>query len=99
MVVGELACGNMARRVDTLRVMNRLPHVSIASHLDALYLIEQHRLMGRGIGYVDVHLLASAAIDDATKLWTVDRRLRDAAVDLGLAYEPPANVGELPADA
>ena len=44
--------------------------------------------MGRGIGYIDVHLLASAALDPPTQLWTVDHRLDSAAVDLGLAYNP-----------
>ena len=88
MVVGELACGNIGRRQDTMRVLNRLPQAPIADHSEVLNFIEQHQLMGRGIGYVDMNLLASAALDQAALLWSVDHRLHNAAVELGLAYNP-----------
>ncbi len=88
MVIGELACGHITRRTDTMRVLNRLPTAPIASHSDAIYLIEQHQIMGRGIGFIDVHLLVSTALSVATELWTVDRRLLNVAIELGLAYEP-----------
>jgi hypothetical protein len=52
---------------------------------EALGYIERHRLHGKGIGYVDVHLLASAAISGTT-LWTRDRRLRVVAQELGCAF-------------
>jgi predicted nucleic acid-binding protein len=88
MVIGELACGHIRRRQETMRVLNRLPRAPMAGHLEALRFIEQRQLMGRGIGYVDIHLLASAMLGAATPLWTVDRRLRAVAEEFGLAYEP-----------
>ena len=87
MVIGELACGNIRDRQQTIRILNRLPRASLAGHSEVIDFIEARRLMGRGIGYIDVHLLASAMLDDSTKLWTVDRRLHNAAVELRVAYE------------
>ena len=87
MVIGELACGNIRDRQQTIRILNRLPRAPLAGHSEVIGFIEARRLMGRGIGYIDVHLLASAMLDDSTKLWTVDRRLHNAAVELGIAYE------------
>ena len=87
MVVGELACGNLRDRTQVLEFLSDLPEVTIAFAEEVLVFIEQHQLMGRGIGYVDVNLLASTALHESTRLWTVDRRLRDAAVELGIAYE------------
>ncbi len=87
MVIGELACGNIRDRQQTIRILNRLPQASLARHSEVIDFIEARRLMGRGIGYIDVHLLASAMLDDSTKLWTVDRRLHNAAVELRVAYE------------
>ena len=87
MVIGELACGNIRDRQQTIRILNRLPRVSLAGHTEVIDFIDARRLMGRGIGYIDVHLLASALLGDSTKLWTFDRRLHDAAVELGIAYE------------
>lgn len=88
MVIGELACGNLPNRTATLTRLKRLPMSPIASDDTVLSLIERHRLMGRGIGYIDVHLLASAAMADSVLLWTLDRRLRDAAAELSIAYNP-----------
>ncbi len=50
-------------------------------------LVERHRLFGRGIGYVDAHLIASCLLRPALRLWTRDRRLGDAARDLGVGLE------------
>lgn len=88
MVIGELACGNLPNRTVTLTRLKRLPMSQIAPDDTVLSLIERHRLMGRGIGYIDVHLLASVAIDNSALLWTRDRRLGDAAADLSIAYMP-----------
>lgn len=88
MVVGELACGNLRDRIQALEFLSDLPEVTIAFAEEVLVFIEQHQLMGKGIGYVDANLLASTALHESARLWTVDRRLRDAAVDLGLAYDP-----------
>jgi predicted nucleic acid-binding protein len=83
-VVGELACGHIRNRPAVLAALGRLPAVPVMGHADVLAFIEANKLMGRGLGWVDVNLLVSA---DAAgeKLLTRDRRLRDAAESLGLA--------------
>ena len=82
MVVGELACGNLRNRA-TLAHLQLLPHVTVATHDEALAMIEQHKLMGRGVGFVDVHLLASARLSNAS-LWTRDLRLAAMAAEFGI---------------
>lgn len=88
-VIGELACGNLGNRKEVLGLLRALPHVTVATADEVLYFIEQHRLMGRGIGYIDAHLLAATAIH-AARIWTRDKRLKGLAEDLGLAYLPGA---------
>lgn len=83
-VVGEIACGSLADRALTLELLQQLPMAVVAESDEVLGYIERHNLHGNGIGYVDVHLLASAAIG-GTKLWTRDRRLRAVARELGCA--------------
>jgi predicted nucleic acid-binding protein len=83
-VVGELACGNLSNRTELLELLQQLPASTVAEHAEVMGFIEARRLYGRGIGYVDAHLLASAAMDQAP-LWTRDQRLRDAASGLSLA--------------
>lgn len=85
-VIGELACGNLARRDEVLALMRELPAVPRADDSEVLYFIEQNRLMGLGIGYVDAHLLAATALAPPTRLWTRERQLRAVAEDLGLAH-------------
>ena len=92
MVVGELACGNLRERANVLESLLDLPETMNAYADEVRVFIEEHQLMGRGIGYVDMNLLASAALDGTVHLWAADRRLRDAAVELGLAYDPPTHV-------
>ncbi len=84
-VVGELACGNLRNRAEVLGLLQALPPMSVATDKEALFFIDQHALMGRGVGYVDVHLLASARLGGA-QLWTRDKRLHAIAAELGLAY-------------
>ena len=86
-VVGELACGNLRRRAEVLRLLQDLPRAPVARDAEVLFFIEQHRLMGRGIGYVDAHLLAAVALAEPARLWTRDRRLAGVARDLKLVYE------------
>ncbi len=86
-VVGEIACGVMARRAETLALLQELPVTSVASHAEVLGFIERHSLASRGVGYVDLHLLASAMMTPHTLLWTRDRRLAAVTGELGLTYE------------
>ena len=83
-IVGEIACGSLTDRVLTLDLLQHLPMAAVAESAEVLGYIERHRLHGKGIGYVDVHLLASAALG-GTKLWTRDKRLLTVARALGCA--------------
>jgi predicted nucleic acid-binding protein len=87
-VLGEIALGSLRNRAAILRDLAAMPFVTIAEENEVLALIEQRRLFGTGIGLVDAHLLASALLTPETKLWTRDRRLREAAARLGVAGEP-----------
>jgi hypothetical protein len=84
-VIGELACGFLARRSELLSLIGALPGVIEADHLEVLGFIESRRLMGRGLGLIDVHLLASALLS-GTSLWTLDKRLAARARELGIEY-------------
>ncbi|MGM0633401.1 MAG: type II toxin-antitoxin system VapC family toxin [Pseudomonadota bacterium] len=85
-VLGELACGNLQARRELLQLWRDLPGITTALEGEALSLIERRRLMGRGIGYIDVHLLASVLLTPECKLWTRDKRLAEIATELGAAY-------------
>ena len=86
MVIGELACGNIRNRDATLKMLSELRTARVADYEYVLALIENRRLMGRGISYIDAHLLASALITESCLLWTRDRRLMAAAEELDVAY-------------
>ena len=82
-VVGELACGNLANRANTLYLLRSLPRVAVASDDELLFFIEKQGIAGKGVGYLDMHLLAAAALSNL-KIWTRDRRLCQVAEPLGL---------------
>jgi len=84
-VVGELACGNLRNRSEVLTLLQSLPSTPEVAHEDLLQFVERHRLMGQGLGLIDVHLLASARLA-ALPLWTLDRRLRVAATALNAGF-------------
>jgi hypothetical protein len=84
-VIGELALGSLRRRDAFLSDLRDLPQATIAWDDEVLDLIDHEVLFGRGIGYVDAHLLAAARLTAGSKLWTRDRRLHAVAAQLGLA--------------
>jgi predicted nucleic acid-binding protein len=84
-VIGELACGRIAERATVLRLLRDLPQAVMAEPDEVLVFIERHDLAGAGIGYVDAHLLASAALTPGARLWSGDRQLAAVAERLGLA--------------
>lgn len=86
-VVGEIACGNLGARQDTLQLLSNLPGAPVASNAEVMTFIESNRLMGKGIGFVDAHLLAAVALAADATLWTRDKRLRQEAKSLGLEHE------------
>ena len=81
-VVGELACGHLGQRDQVLRLLGTLPQAPAASHDEALRLLRTHGLHGQGLGWIDVHLLASALLGRCA-LWTRDKHLAAAAARLG----------------
>ncbi len=82
-VIGELACGNLAQRDKVLSALTALPQAPVASHEEAVAFLETHRLMGRGLGWIDVHLLASAKLG-RLPFWTLDKRLAAVVTALQL---------------
>ncbi|MBI2371346.1 MAG: PIN domain-containing protein [Deltaproteobacteria bacterium] len=82
-VLGELACGNLRNRSEVLSLVAALPRVPVAEHEEVLHLVDSRRLYGRGLGWVDVHLLASCLLAGCG-LWTLDRPLSRAAAALRL---------------
>lgn len=83
-VVGELACGNLKNRAEILDLLGGLEQCGKATDEEVLGLIEGKQLNGRGLGLIDVHLIASCLVVDV-RLWTRDRALRGAAMELGVA--------------
>ncbi|MBV8453445.1 MAG: type II toxin-antitoxin system VapC family toxin [Deltaproteobacteria bacterium] len=84
-VIGELALGILRQRALVLDALSDLPHASVATDVEVLQFIDRHNLFGRGIGYIDVHLLAAVRLTIGATLWTRDKRLYRVAQQLGLA--------------
>ena len=84
-VIGEIACGSLADRRSILELLQDLPMAEVADSDEVLGFIERQNLHGKGVGYVDVHLLASVALTNGTQLLTRDKRLSAAADELGCA--------------
>lgn len=82
-VIGELALGKLERRSEILDLLGNLPSAEAATQTEVLTLIDQRKLTGSGICWVDAHLLAAALLGDAS-LWTLDRNLATVAKRLGL---------------
>ena len=85
-VIGELACGDLRNRERVLRLMAALPVSAVATDSEAMALIERHRLMGRGLGWIDVHLLASALLS-GTRIWSRDKHLAGTAEKLNVRFD------------
>lgn len=84
-VLGELAMGSMPRYDAVMESLQKLPRVDAARPSEVLVMIRQHRLMGVGIGYIDAHILASVRLTPDTQLWTREKRLRQVALQMGVA--------------
>ena len=83
-VSGELACGKLEDRTAVLSDLLALPAAKLASNAEVLRMIEDRRLWGRGLGWIDAHLLASALLSNC-RLWTLDARLAKAAAEFTLS--------------
>jgi len=84
-VIGELACGSVKNRRQVLDLLAALPSAVVATDEEALLLIESQQLMGKGLGYIDIHLLAAVKLTNDAWLWTRDKQLRAVAAELRLA--------------
>jgi predicted nucleic acid-binding protein len=84
-IIGELACGNLKNRSRILALLDTLPLAPQAEHEEVMHFIEKFNLMGKGLGYIDAHLLASAMLA-SLPLWTLDKRLNNIAVSLGMKH-------------
>ena len=85
-IIGELACSSLKNRNEIISLLQSLPMAPTIEFDEFIFFIERNRLMGIGIGFVDVHLLASAQLT-GIPLWTADKRLKSAATKLDLAYK------------
>ena len=90
-VIGEIACGMLKNRDELLALLHELPSVPVATDAEVLGFIARHSLMGRGIGYLDAHLLAATALASGVRLWTRDKQLAAVAGELKLAFSASAN--------
>jgi hypothetical protein len=90
-VLGEIACGSLRDRASILELLQDLPAAVVASPEEVLKFIKVQALHGKGVGYVDVHLLASVALTAGARLWTRDARLRRIADLMGRAHPEPTH--------
>ena len=81
-VIGELACGGLSDRDQVLALLAVLPQPPLAEHEEVLEFVDRNGLAGSGLGWIDVHLLASARLG-GIGIWTLDRNLKQAAVEIG----------------
>ena len=86
-IIGEIACGHLNNRQNILSYLNNLQTLKEASNQEVNYLIEKQQLMGKGIGYIDAHLLASCLISETASLWTRDKRLHKIATSLNINFD------------
>jgi predicted nucleic acid-binding protein len=85
-IIGELACGNLKNRNEIISLLQALPMAPTIEFDEFLFFIDRNHLMGKGVGFVDVHLLASARLIGVL-LWTADKWLKSAADHLQLTFK------------
>ena len=87
LIFGELLIGDRGGRPKLLTAYEQMSQASVIPHSDVVTFVRARRLQGRGVGWIDVHLLASALVD-GLRLWTADPRFAGIAEELAVAYEP-----------
>ncbi len=86
-IIGELACGSIRNRNEILSLLQSLPMTRIVEHDEVLKFIENRKLVSKGLGYVDIHLLASAILSDSL-MWSLDKKLNKTAEGLNIDFNP-----------
>ncbi len=86
-ILGELACGSIRNRNEILSLLQALPIARIVEHDEVLKFIENRKLISKGLGYVDIHLLASAILSDSL-MWSLDKTSNKTAVELNIDFDP-----------
>jgi len=84
-IIGEIACGNIKNRDEILALLQQLPMTTQAKHEEVMEYIETNKLMGKGLGYTDMHLSASAKLT-GIPIWTFDKRLDEINKELGISF-------------
>jgi len=84
-IVGELACGNLSNRSEILSLLQAIPLANHAEHEEVMHFIQNYSLMGKGLGYIDMHLIVSAILT-RVPIWTLDKKLKEVSSKLGLGY-------------
>jgi predicted nucleic acid-binding protein len=85
-IIGELACGNLKNRNEIISLLQSFPMAPTIEFDEFLFFIDRNHLMGKGVGFVDVHLLASAQLV-GVPLWTADKKLKSSADQLELTFK------------
>ncbi len=87
-VLGEIALGSLKSRAELLQLLEAMPRTLVASDAEVMHMVDERALFGRGLGWVDVHLLAATLLTPGLRLWTRDRRLHAVAEEIGLTSSP-----------
>jgi predicted nucleic acid-binding protein len=90
-VLGEIAMGSLRKREFVLSVLSAFESAPLAREDEVLSFVRAYRLFGKGIGYIDAHILTSAKLAPGTQLWTRDKRLQALAAALSIDYKPLLN--------
>lgn len=85
LIIGELACGNLKNKSEIFSLLQALPIAIVAEHEEILTFIDNYRLMGKGLGYIDMHLLASALLSRVS-IWTLDKKLNKVTSELRIGF-------------
>ncbi len=85
-VYGELLIGDKGGRTKLLADYAQMHYAPTVDHADVVDFVRGRRLLGRGVGWIDAHLLASALVG-RLRLWTTDPRLTVVAMELGVSYD------------
>jgi predicted nucleic acid-binding protein len=88
LVLQELALGSLRQRDVVLSLLSNLFRFPDVGHAEFLHLVEERRLWGRGLSVVDVHLMAAVLLMPGAQLWTRDKRLMSACLDVGARVFP-----------